>query len=226
MSTYVCGADANDNVIENVRADHNDRLVAETLDSEVKVFLLGNGAVGKTQLRRRLKGELFDASQPTTHGIVVDDFTVTLDGQNVRLNLWDFGGQDIYHGSHTLFLRENAVFVLLWTRDHECSPYVQGTDATRHRPLSYWLDYIHAFVGTECPILVVQSQCDYAEQQRTPPLPIHDFRLYRTLSCTRVHRPRPNGTQRPPRIGSPRSARPQAAHSHRPRKDRSPRPIA
>ena len=22
----------------------------------------------------------------------------------VRLNLWDFGGQDIYHGSHALFL--------------------------------------------------------------------------------------------------------------------------
>src|SRR5690349_5979289 len=31
-----------------------------------------------------------------------------------RLNLWDFGGQDVYHGSHALFLQGHAVFLLLW----------------------------------------------------------------------------------------------------------------
>ena len=32
--------------------------------------------------------------------------TVTLENfpEPVRLNLWGFGGQDIYHGSHALFL--------------------------------------------------------------------------------------------------------------------------
>jgi hypothetical protein len=33
----------------------------------------------------------------------------------VGLNLWDFGGQDIYHGSHTLLLHGQTIFLVLWT---------------------------------------------------------------------------------------------------------------
>jgi internalin A len=46
---------------------------------------------------------------------------VELDGfrEPVRLNLWDFGGQEIYHGTHTLFLQGQAVFLVLWTPELE-----------------------------------------------------------------------------------------------------------
>jgi internalin A len=30
-----------------------------------------------------------------------------------RLQIWDFGGQDIYHGTHALFMRTRAVFPLV-----------------------------------------------------------------------------------------------------------------
>ena len=46
----------------------------------------------------------------------------------MRLNLWDFGGQDIYHGSHALFLQGQIVFLILWTPELE-----RGTDLPRRR---------------------------------------------------------------------------------------------
>jgi internalin A len=68
------------------------------VSATLKVFFLGNGGVGKTQLCRRLRNLDFDPSVPTTHGVQLGETTVDLEGfaEPVRLNLWDFGGQDIY----------------------------------------------------------------------------------------------------------------------------------
>ena len=63
-----------------------------------------NGGVGKTQLCRRMRNLPFDPSVPTTHGIQLGEMTATLENFPEPVDLWDFGGQDIYHGSHALFL--------------------------------------------------------------------------------------------------------------------------
>src|SRR5271166_3869672 len=79
----------------------------------------------------------------------------------VRLNLWDFGGQDIYHGSHTLFLHGQAIFLLLWNPEEEKTAG-NKTDP-EHRPITYWLDYLRSAAGTDNPLIIVQSQCDRPE---------------------------------------------------------------
>ena len=37
----------------------------------MKVLVLGNGRIGKTQICRRLRGEGYDPGESSTHGIVV-----------------------------------------------------------------------------------------------------------------------------------------------------------
>jgi internalin A len=63
------------------------------------------GRVGKTQICRRLRGEDYDDNVPSTHGIVVTSANLPAREANghVRLNIWDFGGQDIYHGNSRAF---------------------------------------------------------------------------------------------------------------------------
>jgi internalin A len=106
----VCGETYDENVLDRVRAHYEDLKSGQRIDAEVKVLFLGNAGVGKTQLCRRLRGLEFDPSVPTTHGVQVGEMTLRFDGfqEPVRLNLWDFGGQDIYHGSHALFLHGQA----------------------------------------------------------------------------------------------------------------------
>jgi internalin A len=45
-----------------------------------------------------------------------------------------------------------------------------------HRPLSYWLDYLRAFAGTDASVLIVQSQCDTRDKRLLqPPAPVEDL---------------------------------------------------
>jgi internalin A len=146
-------------------------------------LFLGNGGVGKTQLSRRLRGEPFDPTVTTTHGIELGQTTIELDSfsEPVHLNLWDFGGQDIYHGSHALFLQDQAIFLILWTPELEQkSSYEEGGVTLRHRRLSYWLDYVRHFAGTETSVLIVQSQSDTRDKRVLhPPAPVDDFPFHR-----------------------------------------------
>jgi len=178
----VCG-NWNENVLNKVRAHYADLRYGPRRDTALKVFFLGNGGVGKTQLCRRLCNLEFDPSVPTTHGVQLGETTVDLEGftEPVRLNLWDFGGQDIYHGSHALFLHGHAIFLILWTPELERqTAYQEGSLSFRHRPLSYWLDYLRAFAGTDASMLIVQSQCDSRDKRRLhPPAPVDDFPFHR-----------------------------------------------
>ena len=88
----VCG-NWNENVLNKVRAHYEDLKSGQQTDAALKVFFLGNGGVGKTQLCRRLRNLEFDPSVRTTHGVQLGETTLGLDGfaEPVRLNLWDFG---------------------------------------------------------------------------------------------------------------------------------------
>ena len=183
----VCGKYPDENVLDKVHAHYEDLKSGQRIDAEVKVLFLGNGGVGKTQLCRRLRGLEFDLSVPTTHGIQLGEMTVTSESfpEPVRLNLWDFGGQDIYHGSHALFLHGQAIFLILWTPELEQGDYQESGLTLRHRPLSYWLDYIRAFAGTDASVLIVQSQC-YTRNKRLPhpPATVDDFNSSRLAAVS------------------------------------------
>jgi len=188
LPTEVCGKSEYENVLDKVRAHYEDLKSGQRIDAEVKVLFLGNGGAGKTQLCRRLHGLEFDPSVPTTHGIQLGEMAFGLDGfqEPVRLNLWDFGGQDIYHGSHALFLHGQAIFLLLWTPELECqTAYQEGELSFRHRPLSYWIDYLRTFAGKDASVLIVQSQCDTREKRKLhPPAPVDDFPFHRSTEVS------------------------------------------
>lgn len=56
------------------------------------------------------------------------------------LNIWDFGGQDIYHGAHTLFMKTSAIFLSVWQPDFETTGEQSAEGLLfRNYPLPYWL---------------------------------------------------------------------------------------
>lgn len=163
--------------------------------SEVKLFLLGNGRVGKTQLARRLCGEAFDPTVPSTHGVVLRHFPLERSG-SASLNeggtapwtarLWDFGGQDLYLGTHSLFLDDRALYVLLWYPNGEVEDLVMdhGVCLPSHR-LAYWLDYVRTTTGGDAPIIVAQARCDEEMQLAEAPIPaLHGFSWLRRSACS------------------------------------------
>jgi internalin A len=147
------------------------------VENEVKVILLGNGRVGKTQLCRRFRDQSFDKSAPSTHGVQIwrEELHIQAEGreQSFQINWWDFGGQDIYHGTHALFLRSRAVFLILWTPNLENrDEYSENGIPLRNQPLAYWLEYVRSLAGEGSPVIVIQSKCDrFADRRPDPPRP-------------------------------------------------------
>jgi internalin A len=127
-----------------------------------KLVVLGNGRVGKTQICRQLQGLGFDDSIPSTHGICVSNIPCAALGPGEELNLWDFGGQDIYHGTHALFMNTRSVFVIVWHPDFEQTDEASRDGLQfRNHPLAYWLDYVRTLGHAHSPVIVVQSRCDH-----------------------------------------------------------------
>jgi len=170
----VLSASHYDNCLPRLRTYISELDLEAEAENEVKVILLGNGRVGKTQLCRCLRGKPFNESIESTHGVQIwrNELRIQTGGkeQAFNVNWWDFGGQDIYHGTHALFLRSRAVFLILWT------PHLENRDeyddngvAVRNQPLSYWLNYVRTLAGSESPIIIVQSQCDRTTDRRADP---------------------------------------------------------
>jgi internalin A len=177
----------NDNCLPRLRSYFDELKLGAEAENEVKLILLGNGQVGKTQLCRRFRGESFDESVPSTHGVQVWREALRLEvggkEQVFQVNWWDFGGQDIYHGTHALFLRSRAVFLILWTPGLENrAEYEENGIPLRNQPLAYWLGYVRSLAGKDSPVIVVQSQCDRFADRLPPPARPDRFEFFASCS--------------------------------------------
>ncbi|MBN8214881.1 MAG: leucine-rich repeat domain-containing protein, partial [Xanthomonadales bacterium] len=171
----ILSSDFDDNCLTRLTHWWHDLQQGEADSHELKLFILGNGRVGKSELFRRLRGDAFHGDLPSTHGIQLGRFELCRhhDERPIFLNAWDFGGQDVYLGTHALFLKSRAIFVLAWHPEMETdAPYTEAVSGLemRHRPLQYWLDYIHSLAGDEARVIVVQTQCARESDEAPPPL--------------------------------------------------------
>ena len=70
--------------------------------NEATLILVGRGAVGKTAIVNRLVHRMF-TEEKKTEGIKITEWPMVVGRKKdeVRLNVWDFGGQEIMHATRT-----------------------------------------------------------------------------------------------------------------------------
>jgi internalin A len=117
--------------------------------NEAKVLFVGESKVGKTSVLQRLKNDAYDPLQSQTHGLEVIPWEIHVNAKDIRLNLWDFGGQDIYHATHQFFLTKRSLYVLI----ADCR------DSEEKNKLDYWLELINTF-GGNAPVIIVGNKAD------------------------------------------------------------------
>ncbi|MGC2108911.1 MAG: COR domain-containing protein [Candidatus Korobacteraceae bacterium] len=120
---------------------------------EAKMLIVGEGGAGKTSLLRRLyqPSEPLPAESDTTKGIAIHKHQFTMkNGRTFRLNVWDFGGQEIYHATHQFFLTHRSLYLLVDdTRRDDKSVSDKG--------FKDWLERIEIF-GGHSPTLIFQNE--------------------------------------------------------------------
>ena len=119
-----------------------------------KLILIGESGVGKTGLGWRLAHKEYK-DHSSTHGqqfwLIKDLQTTRLDGTVCEAILWDFAGQPDYRLTHSLFLDNTTVAILLF----------DPTDTTEPlRGLDYWLRTLRCGSTKDCKTILVAARSD------------------------------------------------------------------
>jgi internalin A len=123
--------------------------------NESKILIIGQGSVGKTSLVRRITENNFDSSQSKTDGISIKHWQVEnkLESENrqsqIKLNIWDFGGQEIMHATHQFFFTKRSLYILV----------LDSRLTQEENRVEYWLKTIQSF-GGESPVLLIGNKID------------------------------------------------------------------
>ncbi|MGB3590121.1 MAG: COR domain-containing protein [Nonlabens sp.] len=74
--------------------------------------------------------------------------------KEIKLNLWDFGGQEYLYGTHQFFLTQRSIYILMWDSrpDNEADSF------------SYWLSIIKR-LSNSSPVFVVMNKSDTGIKQ-------------------------------------------------------------
>lgn len=128
----------------------------------VKLMITGNGGAGKTTLLCALKNGNCEHDHDSTHGIQIETWE---DGTS-EYNTWDFGGQEVYHGTHRLFMSSEAIQLILFTPDVQEKARAREKVWDRIRKekilphtVEYWYETIKALSPTST-FLFTQNQQD------------------------------------------------------------------
>jgi internalin A len=129
--------------------------------NEAKMLVVGDGKVGKSSVVEQLLYGTFNPQKETTLGVEINDemkvvqSEVKGEGEAVKLNIWDFGGQEIQHSTHQFFMTTRSLYLLV----------VDARKGDQLSNIEYWLKLIESFGGAS-PILVVINQIDQLRGQR------------------------------------------------------------
>lgn len=138
---------------------------------EVKLLLVGQGRVGKTCLSEAIVNDNYILNEnESTEGININRWVIRKEEiaainpkiqRDFQFNIWDFGGQEIYHSTHQFFLTKRSIYLLVTESRKEDS----------HDDFFYWLNIIK-LLGDKSPVIIVLNKCD----QPTKELPINEFK--------------------------------------------------
>ena len=129
--------------------------------NEAKMLVVGDGKVGKSSVVEQLIHGTFNPKKQTTLGVEINDemqvvqSEVVGEGEPVKLNIWDFGGQEIQHSTHQFFLTTRSLYLLV----------VDARKGDQISNIEYWLKLIESF-GGDSPIIIVINQIDQLKGQR------------------------------------------------------------
>lgn len=125
----------------------------EEIVYEAKLMIIGDAGSGKTSLSEKLKdinAPLPEKVDDTTVGIEISNivFEAKNDRPLFKVNIWDLGGQKVYHPLHQLFFTQRSLYILVTDGRND----IEENDL-----IDFWIP-AQELLGKESPMLILFNQ--------------------------------------------------------------------
>ena len=126
-------------------------------DATFKIIIFGDAGCGKTTLTQRFLTNLFVSDQTMTIGVDFEVKSLSVDEQKVKLQIWDFGGEERFRFLLPTYVRGARGGLFLY-------------DITNFSSIAHiddWLSVIRKEIRAEdiFPIIVVGGKADLVESR-------------------------------------------------------------
>ena len=127
------------------------------LSKGIKIILLGESGVGKTNLIRVTTGEEFEQnSMSSSSGSYKEGYYISSKKKKYIYHLWDTAGQEAYRSLNKIFIKNAKVVIFVYAIDNEPS----------FNELNYWIELAKAELGDEFVMGIVANKIDLFEEQQ------------------------------------------------------------
>lgn len=131
--------------------------IVPKFDFLVKIVLIGDTNVGKTNILSRLVDNRFNSDSKATIGVEFGSKIFKFDSSTVKVQIWDTAGQERYHAITTAYYRGSAGAVLVYDICNEAS-----LDHIR----SIWLMNLNTVLESSIPKMLLGNKHDLESERK------------------------------------------------------------
>ena len=125
-------------------------------DRGIKVVLLGESGVGKTNLIRVSMGKPFDKNENSTISSSYYENDIKVKDKKYLYCLWDTAGQEFYRSLNKIFIKESKIIIIVFAINSKES----------FEQIDFWLNYTKDILGSDNYIFgLVGNKSDLYEEQ-------------------------------------------------------------
>ncbi|ESW07280.1 hypothetical protein PHAVU_010G116500 [Phaseolus vulgaris] len=129
--------------------------VQEKIDYVFKVVVIGDSAVGKTQILSRFAKNEFCLDSKSTIGVEFQTRTVTINAKLIKAQIWDTAGQERYRAVTSAYYRGALGAMLVY-------------DITKRQSFDHvarWVEELRAHADSSIVIMLVGNKADLVDQR-------------------------------------------------------------
>ena len=127
------------------------------LTKGIKIILLGESGVGKTNLIRVSTGQEFEQNtMSSSSGSYKEGFYISSTKKKYVYHLWDTAGQEAYRSLNKIFIKNAKVVMFVYAIDNEQS----------FKDLKYWIELAKTELGDDFVMGIVANKIDLFEEQQ------------------------------------------------------------
>ncbi|KAL0855132.1 hypothetical protein Bca101_060284 [Brassica carinata] len=163
--------------MSNLYGDYNQKI-----DYVFKVVLIGDSAVGKTQLLARFARNEFSVDSKATIGVEFQTKTLVIDNKTVKAQIWDTAGQERLMILRTLICHVKCNMAIYRA---VTSAYYRGAvgamlvyDMTKRQSFDHmakWLEELRGHADKNIVIMLIGNKCDLGSLRAVPTEDAQEF---------------------------------------------------